>query len=66
MPPPDHPHRAKRRRSSILIVVRNHPDCRATFGITRAAAEVGSANIPTVAEVNGKKCWYVLDVQLCD
>ena len=36
------------------------------FGITRAAAEAGSANIPTVAEVNGKKCWYVLDVQICD
>jgi len=36
------------------------------FGITRAAAEAGSSSVPTVAEVDGKKCWYVLDVQLCD
>ena len=36
------------------------------FGISRAAAEAGSASIPTATKINGKKCWYVLDELLCD
>ena len=36
------------------------------FGISRAAAEAESASVQTTTQVDGKKCWYVLDVLLCE
>ena len=33
------------------------------FGISRVANE---HPVPAVAKTTGPKCWYVLDVQLCD
>ena len=35
------------------------------YGIS-AAADTGNKKQPPAAAGSGRKCWYVLDVQLCD